>query len=86
MRCVPRQLFEQDLCFFQVRRVEPFRKPAVDREEEFVGFRALALVAPEAGEADAGAEFFKELRSLTLCNFDCIAKGCSAASSSRIDK
>src|SRR4029077_9412864 len=48
------QRIEQRLCIFQDRRVEPFGEPTVDRCEEITGFGALALVAPEAGEASSG--------------------------------
>ena len=46
-----RQFFEQRLRLFEVRRVEAFCEPAVDRREEVGGFAPLALVAPKAGDA-----------------------------------
>ena len=49
------ELLEQRLRLLKVRRVETLGKPAVDRREEVAGFVALALVAPEAGEAGGGA-------------------------------
>jgi hypothetical protein len=42
-----RQLVEKRLRLFQIRRVEAFGEPAVDRGQKVVGFRALTLVAPE---------------------------------------
>src|SRR2546423_14382461 len=51
------KLVEQRLRFRQIRRVEPFGEPAVDRGEKVAGFGAAALVAAEAGEAHSGAQF-----------------------------
>jgi hypothetical protein len=61
---VSTQPLEQGLRLLQVRRVEPFGEPAIDRREEFAGFGALASVAPEEGEAAGRAEFpqFRALR------------------------
>ena len=42
---------------FKIARVEAFRKPAVNRSEQFARLLHLALVAPEACEAHCGAEF-----------------------------
>ena len=42
-----RELVEQGLCLFKVRRVEAFREPAVDRREQVAGFSTTALVAPQ---------------------------------------
>src|SRR5258708_31504989 len=50
------KLLEQHLRRFEVRCVEAFGEPAADRREEVAGFVALALVAPEAGEAGGGAK------------------------------
>jgi hypothetical protein len=61
------QLIEQGLRVLQDRRVEAFSEPAVDGCEEITGFRALALIAQEAGEAAGRPEFIK-LRTLLLCN------------------
>ena len=52
-----RQLVEQSLGFLQIARVEPLRKPPVNRSQQFARFSHLALVAPEACEAHGGAEF-----------------------------
>jgi hypothetical protein len=41
----------------QHRRVETFGEPAIDRREEIMGFGALALISPEAGERDRASEF-----------------------------
>jgi len=50
------QLLQQRLRVDQVAGVEAFGEPAVDRGEEVAGFGALALIAPEAGEARRGAQ------------------------------
>src|SRR5215467_6848445 len=52
-----RQLVQQRLRFLEVLRVETHGEPAVDRREKIAGFGALALVAPEAGEAGGDTEF-----------------------------
>jgi hypothetical protein len=52
-----RQLIEQRLGIVQDRRVETFGEPAVDRGEQVTGLDALALIAPEVGEADCRAQF-----------------------------
>jgi hypothetical protein len=39
----------------QIRRTEPFGEPVIDRTEQITSFHALALVAPEPGEAGCGA-------------------------------
>jgi hypothetical protein len=51
------KLFKQPLRLDQIARVEPLRKPPVNRSQQFARFAHLALVAPEAGEAHGGAEF-----------------------------
>src|SRR5262249_16226880 len=48
------QLLQQRLRFFQVARVESFSEPPVNRRQQFARFHRLALVTPEAGEADGG--------------------------------
>jgi hypothetical protein len=53
--------------FSQDRRVETFREPILDRREQTAGFIALALVAPEAGEAGSGAQLVNP-GILLLCN------------------
>ena len=45
-----RQLVEQRLCLFQIRRVEALGEPAVDGGEQVAGFGGLALGLPEACE------------------------------------
>ena len=52
-----RQRRQQRFGVLQVSRIEPLGEPPVDRGEEIAGLLALALVAPEAGEAGGGAEF-----------------------------
>ena len=52
-----RQLLQQRLRLLQIARVEPFRKPAVNRSKQFVRLLHLTLVAPAACEAHGGAEF-----------------------------
>lgn len=51
-----RQLVEQRLRVEEVAGREAFGERRVDRGEEGAGFGALALVAPEAGEARRGAQ------------------------------
>jgi len=50
-----RQLVEQHLSLFQIRRVEPFGELAVDRREKVAGFGAAILIAPQPGEAHGSA-------------------------------
>jgi hypothetical protein len=50
------QLIEQSLCVLQIRCVEAFGKPAVDRSEKLAGFIALALIAPEPRHAHRSAQ------------------------------
>ena len=42
-----RQFLQQHLRFFQIERVEPFGKPAVDRRKKLASPIPLALNAPE---------------------------------------
>jgi hypothetical protein len=51
------QTIQQPLRLLQIERVEAFRKPAVNRSEQFASLLRLALVTPEAREAHGGAEF-----------------------------
>ena len=39
------QLIEQRLGLFQIKRVEAFGEPAIDRSEKIAGFLPLALIA-----------------------------------------
>jgi hypothetical protein len=52
-----RQLVEQSLGFLQIARVEPLRKPPVNRRKQPVSLLRLTLVTPEARVAHCGAEF-----------------------------
>ena len=45
-----RQLVQQCVCRFQVRRVEAFRERLVDRRQQVAGRRRFALHLPQAGE------------------------------------
>src|SRR6266566_2909456 len=60
-----RQLIEQHLRFFEIRRVEAFGEPAVDRREKVAGFGAPALLAPQPREARRDAQF-QRFRPLLL--------------------
>src|SRR5215470_20167171 len=60
-----RQLIEQRLGVLQDRCVESFGEPAVDRREKIMGFGALALITPEAGEA-GGSTKLKSFRILSV--------------------
>src|SRR3954453_23846511 len=51
------ELIEQRFGLQQIRRVEPFGEPAVDRREHGVGLIGPALVSPELGEANGRAQF-----------------------------
>ena len=51
------QRIEQRLRLLQIARVEPFRKPAVNRSKQFARLLRLALVTPEARKAHCGAQF-----------------------------
>ena len=77
---ISRQLVEQRFGLLQDRSVEAFGEPAVNWREESTGVGALALVAPEAGEAGGGAQF-KQLCPLSLRNRDRLVitlLGCSS--------
>jgi hypothetical protein len=65
-----RQLLQQCLRFLQIERVETSRKPPINRSEQFACFPHLALVTPEAPEAQGGAEF-PGLRSLLVGDCEC---------------
>jgi len=60
-----RQLIEERLGVLQDRCVESFGEPAVDRREKIMGFGALALITPEAGEA-GGSTKLKSFRILSV--------------------
>jgi hypothetical protein len=64
-----RQLIQQRLGLLQVRRIETFGEPTVDWCEQIAGFRALALVMPEPGEADRCPQL-EQLCALPLGNDD----------------
>src|ERR1039458_10871983 len=51
------QLIEQRLRLLQIRRVEAFSEPAVDRSEQFSSLPRLPLITPEPRHAHGGAEF-----------------------------
>src|SRR4051794_2984428 len=59
------QRVEQRLGPFQNGRVEALCEPAVDRCQKIAGGIALALLAPESGKTDSGAQL-PELRALLL--------------------
>src|ERR1700730_13937382 len=63
------QLVEQGLGLLQVKRDEALGEPVVDRGEEITSFGALALITPEAGEADGGAQL-PRLRLLRTGSLD----------------
>ena len=48
-----RQLVEQRLCLIEVRRVEAFGKPAVDRGEDGARVGVATLIAAQPGETDS---------------------------------
>src|ERR1019366_8563087 len=50
------QLIEQRLRLLQIRRVEAFSEPAVDRSEQFSSLPRLPLITPEPRHACGGAE------------------------------
>jgi hypothetical protein len=51
------QLIEQRPRLLQIARLEPLRKPAVNRSQQFARLLQLPMVAPEPGKAHGGAEF-----------------------------
>src|SRR5215470_14836307 len=51
------EFVEQSLRLLEVRYVEAFGEPTVDRCEQVAGFGAAALVATQPGEARGGAQF-----------------------------
>jgi hypothetical protein len=50
-----RELFQENLCLFEVGGVEAFREPAVDWREQLTPIGAPAVFAPQPGEARRGA-------------------------------
>src|SRR5262249_18794995 len=50
------QRLQQGLGVLEVRCVEPFGEPTVDRRQQLVGFGALTLVLPQPTEAHAGPQ------------------------------
>src|SRR4029450_11703267 len=64
-RAASRQPVGPPLAVPQAWRVEAFGERAIHQREEVVSFRALALVAPQAGEAGRSAQP-KRLRALAL--------------------
>src|SRR5215472_6948198 len=51
------QFIQQRLSLFQIRRVEPFGEPGVDRPEQVAGFGGAALIALEPRKAYGSAQF-----------------------------
>jgi hypothetical protein len=47
-----RQLLQEHLRLLQITRVKPFRKPPVNRSQQFARLLHLALVAPEASRRE----------------------------------
>jgi len=47
----------QRLCLFEVRCIETFGEPAVDRCQKLAGFGAAALVAALPSETDGNAQW-----------------------------
>ncbi len=52
-----RQLCQQPLRLLQIRRVKPLGEPAIYGCQKVVGFLALVLGLPQAGQAGGGAQF-----------------------------
>ena len=50
------ELFQQRLRLLEVGRVKALGEPAIDRRQQRVGFRALALLLPEARQAHGSAQ------------------------------
>jgi hypothetical protein len=50
------QVIEQCLRLFQIKRVDPFGEPAVDRSKKLASLLPLALRTPETREAHCGAK------------------------------
>jgi len=66
------------LGLLQDRGIEALCEPAVDRREEIARHIALALLAPELGKSDGGAQV-SEPRALPLRNADSLAKAAFGA-------
>src|SRR5262249_18159082 len=75
------QLVKQCLGLFQNGRIESLREPAVGRCEEIAGRVVLALLEPEPGKTDRGAQL-PELRALLLRDADSLGK--AALGNSRV--
>src|SRR6516165_8528238 len=76
------QLIEQLLSLFQIARVEPFGKPAVDRSEQLASLIPLALIAPEPrhdgyalsrvpGGEDRRSTGCQDYLDVQICEFSC---------------
>ena len=52
-----RQLGKQRLGFFEIRGVEAFGEPGVNRRQQVARLRAPPLFAPQSGEAQSAAQF-----------------------------
>src|SRR5215831_14786292 len=76
---LPTKFVEQCLGVLQNGRIEPLGEPAVDRGEEIAGCIAFALLAPEPGKTDRGAQL-PELRTLLLRDADSLGKGALGSS------
>ena len=56
---LPTQLLDQRLRLFQIKRIEAFSEPAVDRSEKLASLIPLALIAPEPRHAHRCAELVR---------------------------
>ena len=64
-----REGIEERLGLLEIRSVEALGEPAVDPSEQLAGFRAFALVLPQAAQARGGAQL-EQLRLLAAGNLD----------------
>ena len=69
-----RQFIKQRLSLLQIKGIEAFGEPAVDRSEKIAGLYALALVAPEPRHARCRAEF-EQPRLLAARNLNRLPEG-----------
>src|SRR5262245_19848899 len=69
------QFLEQRLDLDEIGRVKAFGEPAINWREEIAGLTALALVAPEPGQAAGGAEF-PQLGALTAGDRHALVEAC----------
>ncbi len=68
------ELVEKRLCILEVRSIEAFGEPIIDRRKQVARFGRFALVLPQASEAHRSAKFQRTC-VLALRDLDGMAEG-----------